>query len=274
MLGLRAAAKLRMGAKLKEYTSREAREEQERSKAQEAELKVQARRQHYQKEEEEFKEYLSKIDSHCPTNLSGDEKPSAALMKWADMAVSLNKDIKSNGTGWQALGGAAGMASLLASYNEKVDRLFLPNSPSNEEESSSSEDEPIPQFMTMIRAKRKLIGKLDVGKLDAHVEVEAARLARQVLAVADLGSDEFIKRALAWCPKELKDKMTVEVFQKRLASLSQVCFNRGGPCACAAILDLATLNYTTHNTGLFPKVLCNTGGTCACVVILGLATLD
>ena len=44
----------------------------------------------------------------------------------------------------------------------------------------------------------------------------------------DLGSDDIVKRALAWCPKELKDKMTVEALQKQLDSLSQVSFNMGG----------------------------------------------
>jgi hypothetical protein len=64
-----------------------------------------------------------------------------------------------------------------------------------------------------------------------------------VLAVEDLGSDDIVKRAFAWCPKELKDLMTVEALQKQLASLSQVSFNTGGDMrACEVILDSATLH--------------------------------
>ena len=58
----------------------------------------------------------------------------------------------------------------------------------------------------------------------------------------DLGSDDIVKRAFAWCPKELKDLMTVDALQKQLASLSQVSFNTGGTCACEVILDSATLH--------------------------------
>jgi hypothetical protein len=58
--------------------------------------------------------------------------------------------------------------------------------------------------------------------------------------VEDLGSDDIVKRALAWCPKELKDKMTVEALQKQLDSLSQVL--SWGTCACVVILDSARLH--------------------------------
>ena len=73
----------------------------------------------------------------------------------------------------------------------------------------------------------------------------------QVLAVEDLERDDIVKRALAWCPKELKDSMTAEALQKHLvlASLSQVLFITGDMCVCGTTLFSYTeLNSSQHRT--------------------------
>jgi len=187
-----------MASKLKDDKEREVREERERKVLEEEQRKQAELIEAAEKEQRDWQEYMSKL----PERAEDDEKPSPAMLKWANMVCVLAPGLKAQAQGdgclWTHISasGLKNMAASLAKYHEKVDDLF--KAPVEAESSSSEEDEPIPAFMPVIRAKRKLMGA------DAKVEMEAERLVRQVLAIRDSSSQDIVTRALELCPKNLK----------------------------------------------------------------------